>query len=285
MYNSINFSIRSNGSTAAVDYRSQPDRLYCQQGQYRTLLCPSDGIVNTCSGYAQYINYQPGNFNYVGNTGHPRNVLLPGDPPNTGSLPPLTGIMSMSPMHLAAVDCNTAATAGEQQLDGVAGKHHGWHIEHGRRSANHSSTTGPATQTDFKRNLYYTASGLIDAAINPSVPALAVVQDGLANPIEYAPWSYFKGLTWAYTDAWEKHVYAHLFPTQHAADHHLPHGHVSLQRGRRRNVSDQQSSRRRQRIVHGRLGPFHQELGQPAAVVVHGYSRTRRDRLFRQLLT
>ena len=51
---------------------------------------------------------RPGNFNYVGNTGHPRNVLLPGDPANTGGLPPSTGIMSMSPMHLAAVDCNTA---------------------------------------------------------------------------------------------------------------------------------------------------------------------------------
>ena len=71
---------------------------------------------------------------------------------------------------------------------------------------------GSGNSPNKLRNLYYTSSGLIDAQNNPSVPALAVVQDGLANPIEYQPWSYFKGLTWAYTDAWEKHVYAHLFP-------------------------------------------------------------------------
>ena len=71
---------------------------------------------------------------------------------------------------------------------------------------------GQGTSNDKRRNLNYTASGLIDATSNPSVPALAVVQDGLAGPINYSYWSIYKGLTWSYTDAWEKHVYAHLLP-------------------------------------------------------------------------
>ena len=30
--------------------------------------------------------------------------------------------------------------------------------------------------------------------------------------MNWQPWSIYKGLTWAYTDSWERHVYAHLFP-------------------------------------------------------------------------
>ena len=97
-----------------------------------TLLCPSDGVVNTCSGYAQYINYQPGNFNYVANTGHPRNVLLPGDPPNTGSLPPLTGIISTSKMYLGQIVLHTPASRSQRQRERHAGEHHRRHVEHGR---------------------------------------------------------------------------------------------------------------------------------------------------------
>ena len=48
------------------------------------------------------------------------------------------------------------------------------------------------------------------------MPALAVVQDGLANWTNWQPWSCVKGLTWSYTDAWEKHVYAHLLPPNSA---------------------------------------------------------------------
>jgi len=212
MYNSINFSYTVEWIYSGFPVIGpNPIDLTVNKASIATLLCPSDGVVNTCSGYAQYINYQPGNFNYVGNTGHPRNVLLPGDPPNGSSLPPLTGIMSMSPMHLAAVDCSTPPQQVNNNLTVSLAS-----ITDGTSNTAAVSesliNSGGGNDTDFKRNMYYTASGLIDAAINPSVSALAVVQDGLANPIEYAPWSYFKGLTWAYTDAWEKHVYAHLFP-------------------------------------------------------------------------
>jgi prepilin-type N-terminal cleavage/methylation domain-containing protein/prepilin-type processing-associated H-X9-DG protein len=210
MYNSINFSYTMEWVYNGPMKGPNPIDNTVIRASIASLLCPSDAIVNTCSGYAQYISYQPGNFNYVANTGHPRNVLLPGDPPNTGALPPLTGILSTSKMYLGQLFCTAISnpnvnvnvtlasiTAGTSNTAAVS-----------ESLVNDGSGNSP----DKRRNLYYTASGLVDAQNFPSVPALAVVQDGLANPIEYAPWSFFKGLTWAYTDAWERHVYAHLFP-------------------------------------------------------------------------
>ena len=91
------------------------------------------------------------------------------------------------------------------------------------------------------------------------MPALLVVQDGLANTMNWQPWSIYKGLTWAYTDAWERHVYSHLLPPNAPPVDDLLHQHVPLLRGGQRHEPDQQPSRRRQRLVHGRLGPLHQE--------------------------
>ena len=149
-----------------------------------SLLCPSDGVVNTCSGYAQYINYQPGNFNYVANTGHPRNVLMPGDPPNTGALPPLTGILSTAKMYLGQRFCTALSDPNVNVNVSLAS------ITDGTSNTAAVSESlvndGTGDSPDKRRNLHYTASGLIDAQDNPSVPALAVVQDGLAKPISYA---------------------------------------------------------------------------------------------------
>jgi prepilin-type N-terminal cleavage/methylation domain-containing protein/prepilin-type processing-associated H-X9-DG protein len=211
MYNSINFTYTVEWKYSGTIFGPNPIDYTVNKASIATLLCPSDGIVNTCSGYSQYINYQPGNFNYVANTGHPRNVLLPGDPPNTGSLPPLTGIISMSRMYVGQWWCITAAQDANTNVNVTLAS-----ITDGTSNTAAVSESlvndGTGNSPDPRRNLFYTASGLIDAQNNPSVPALAVVQDGLANPIPYAPWSFFKGLTWAYTDAWERHVYAHLFP-------------------------------------------------------------------------
>ncbi len=215
MYNAMNFAYE-NLATSEWAYSGpiigpDPTDYTVNKTSIATLLCPSDAVLNTCAGYAQYINYQPGNFNYVANTGHPRNVLLPGDPPNNGAFPPLTGIMSMSKMYLGQVFCHTAALDATTNVNVTLAS-----ITDGTSNTAAVSESlvndGSGNSPDKRRNLYYTRSGLIDAQNNPSVPALAVVQDGLANPIEYQPWSYFKGLTWAYTDSWEKHVYAHLFP-------------------------------------------------------------------------
>jgi prepilin-type N-terminal cleavage/methylation domain-containing protein/prepilin-type processing-associated H-X9-DG protein len=205
MYNSMNFSYTMEWAAPGPD----PVELTVIKASIATLLCPSDGVINTCSGYP--ITYQPGNFNYVANTGHPRNILLPGDPPNTGSLPPLTGIISMSPMYLGTVYCQTAAQQANTNVtvslasitDGTSNT----------AAVSESLTNdGSGNAADPRRNLFYTKAGLIDAQYYPSIAALGVVQDGLANPVIWQPWSIYKGLTWAYTDSWERHVYAHLFP-------------------------------------------------------------------------
>jgi prepilin-type N-terminal cleavage/methylation domain-containing protein/prepilin-type processing-associated H-X9-DG protein len=210
MYNSINFSYTMEWVYTGPMKGPNPIDNTVIRASIASLLCPSDGIVNTCSGYAQYISYVPGNFNYVANTGHPRNVLLPGDPPNTGPLPPLTGILSTSKMYLGQLFCTAISNPNVNVNVTLAS------ITDGTSNTAAVSESlvndGSGNSPDKRRNLYYTSSGLVDAQNFPSVPALAVVQDGLANPIEYAPWSFFKGLTWAYTDAWERHVYAHLFP-------------------------------------------------------------------------
>jgi prepilin-type N-terminal cleavage/methylation domain-containing protein/prepilin-type processing-associated H-X9-DG protein len=211
MYNAINFSYTLEWVYSGTIFGPNPVDYTVNKASIATLLCPSDGVVNTCSAYAQYINYQPGNFNYVANTGHPRNVLLPGDPANGGSLPQLTGIISMSPMYQGQVWCVTAAQQANTNVSVTLAS-----ITDGTSNTAAVSESlvndGSGKASDPRRNLFYTSSGLIDAQNNPSVAALAVVQDGLANPIPYQPWSQFKGLTWAYTDSWERHVYAHLFP-------------------------------------------------------------------------
>jgi prepilin-type processing-associated H-X9-DG protein len=214
LYNSMNFSYTLEwvypGSNSGPITGANPIDMTVNKASIATLLCPSDGVINTGSGDSSF-SYQCGNFNYVANTGHPRNVLLPGDPPNTGSLPPLTGIISMSRMYLGQWWCITTVADANTNVNVTLAS-----ITDGTSNTAAVSESlvndGSGNSPDPRRNLNYTNSGLIDARENPSVPALAVVQDGLAGPINWQPWSIYKGLTWAYTDAWERHVYAHLFP-------------------------------------------------------------------------
>src|SRR5262249_43722157 len=95
MYNAMNFSYTQEWvyPPGAITGPT-PIEMTVNKTTIAILLCPSDGVFNTGSGDGSF-SYQCGNFNYVANTGHPRNVLLPGDPPNGGALPPLTGIISM----------------------------------------------------------------------------------------------------------------------------------------------------------------------------------------------
>jgi prepilin-type N-terminal cleavage/methylation domain-containing protein/prepilin-type processing-associated H-X9-DG protein len=211
MYNSMNFSYTVEWQTAGAITGPNAIDFTVNKASVASLLCPSDGVINTCSGYAAYINFQPGNFNYVANTGHPRNILLPGDPPNTGSLPPLTGILSMSPMYLGQVYCQTAAQQATTNITVTLAS-----ITDGTSNTAAVSESlvndGTGASPDKRRNLYYTNSRFVDAQEFPSMPALQAVQDGLARPILYQFASIYKGLSWAYTDSWERHVYAHLFP-------------------------------------------------------------------------
>ena len=192
MYNAINFSYTLEWLYSGTMKGPNPIDNSVIRSSIATLLCPSDGVINTCSGYAQYIGYQPGNFNYVANTGHPRNVLLPGDPPNGGTLPPLTGILSMSRMYVGTVWCQTPAQNANTNVNVTLAS-----ITDGTSNTAAVSESlvndGSGNSSDKRRNLYYTSSGLIDAQNNPSVPALAVVQDGLAHPIELCPLELLQG--------------------------------------------------------------------------------------------
>ena len=100
----------------------------------------------------------------------------------------------------------------------------------------------------------------------------------------YQPWSHFKGLTWAYTDAWEKHVYAHLFPPNTKPINTYHTNTFRCQEGDSGMCPTSNHPGGVNVVVHGRLGPFHQELGQLADLVVHGNAGPRRNRVFGQLL-
>ena len=114
MYNAMNFAYQTrlhrNGPIPAPIIGPNPTDYTVNKASIATLLCPSDGIVNTCCGLCTVHQLPARQFQLCGEHGHPRNVLLPGDPPNSGNLPPLTGIMSMSKMYLGQVFCSTAAS-------------------------------------------------------------------------------------------------------------------------------------------------------------------------------
>jgi prepilin-type N-terminal cleavage/methylation domain-containing protein/prepilin-type processing-associated H-X9-DG protein len=207
LYNAMNFSYTEEWAYSGAVTGASPVDMTAYKASIATLLCPSDGVINTCSGDTSQ-SYPCGNFNYVGNTGHPRNVLLPGDQPNGGNVPPLTGVISMDRMYTQQGSCRSAAFAATTNLSVSLAS-----ITDGTSNTAAVSESlindGSGNSPDPRRNLNYTNSALIEQI---DVPALAVVQDGLAGYVNWQPWSVYKGLTWAYTDAWEKHVYSHLLP-------------------------------------------------------------------------
>jgi prepilin-type N-terminal cleavage/methylation domain-containing protein/prepilin-type processing-associated H-X9-DG protein len=208
IYNNLNFSYTNEWVYSGTLSGPSPTDYTAERAAISTFLCPSDGVVNTCSGDGT-VKGQMANLSYVGNTGHPRNVLLPGDASyGSGSPPQLTGVISMCRMYRAKGSCPSAASAATTDVTVSLAS-----ITDGTSNTAAASESlindGTGKMADKRRNLHYTNSGLIES---PNVPAMAVVQDGLANPVSYPSWSYYKGLSWAYTDAWEKHVYSHLLP-------------------------------------------------------------------------
>jgi prepilin-type N-terminal cleavage/methylation domain-containing protein/prepilin-type processing-associated H-X9-DG protein len=215
LYNSMNFIYTQEWSYPPNTITGpDPTELTVHKASVSTFLCPSDGIVNTGSGDST-VMFQCGNFNYVGNTGHPRTVLLPGDPPNGGNVSQLTGVISMSRMYTGQGACASTASAATTNLNVTLAS-----ISDGTSNTAAVSESllndGSGNSSDPRRNFNYTNSGIVDPFIQVDVPALAVVQDGLAGPINWQPWSIYKGHTWAYTDAWQKHVYSHLLPPNSA---------------------------------------------------------------------
>jgi prepilin-type N-terminal cleavage/methylation domain-containing protein/prepilin-type processing-associated H-X9-DG protein len=212
IYNSLNTQFTEEWAYSGNPTGPNPSELTAERASIATFLCPSDGIINTCSGDTS-AQFQCGNFNYVGNTGHPRNVLLPGDASyGTGSPPPLTGVISMCRMYTEQGSCPSAASAATTNVTVTLAS-----ITDGTSNTAAVSESlindGSGQMGDRRRNLYYTNAALIE---QPNVPALAVVQDGLNNAVLWQPWGIYKGMTWGYTDAWEKHVYSHLLPPNSA---------------------------------------------------------------------
>ena len=207
LFNALNLSYTEEWAYSGPVTGPSPVDMTVYKASVASLLCPSDGVVNTCSGDTS-ASYPLGNFNYVGNTGHPRNILLPGDPPTGGNVQPLTGIMSMDRMYTQQGSCASAAYAATTNLSVKLAS-----ITDGTSNTAAVSESlvndGSGNSNDVRRLLGYTNSGLVEQI---DVPALLVVQDALANFVNWQPWSIYKGLTWAYTDAWERHVYSHLLP-------------------------------------------------------------------------
>ena len=211
MYNSLNFSYTQEWVYSGPITGPNPTEMTVIKSTISTFLCPSDGTINTGSGDSS-VSYPCGNFNYVGNTGHPRNVLLPGDSPNGGNLPTLTGVISMSRMYTQTGSCSSASSAASTNVtvnlatitDGTSNT---------AAVSESLMNDGTGYSNDKRRLLNYTNAALVEQT---DVPANLVVQDGLANATNWQPWSIYKGHTWSYTDAWQKHVYAHLLPPNSA---------------------------------------------------------------------
>jgi prepilin-type N-terminal cleavage/methylation domain-containing protein/prepilin-type processing-associated H-X9-DG protein len=207
MYNNLNMTYTDQWVYSGPLMGPNPTENTVIRAAVSSFLCPSDGVVNNGSG-AGNIGFQPGNFNYVANSGHPRNILMPGDAPNGGTLPPLSGIISMTRMHNAQGPCSTAAAAATANLTVSLAS-----ITDGTSNTACLSESllndGTGNHRDPRRNLNYTNSALVQQA---DVPALLVVQDAQRGVVNWQDWSYYKGLTWAYSDGWERHVYAHVLP-------------------------------------------------------------------------
>ena len=165
MYNSMNLNYQ-NLATSEWAYSGaiigpNPTDFTVNKASIATLLCPSDGtVLQHAAGYAQYINYQPGNFNYVGNTGHPQERVAAGRPTEYRQPP------AADRHH---VDVEDVSGAGLLQLGGVgcdrqrqrhAGEHHRRDFEHGRgeRVARERRVWQQPCPNKL-RNLYYTSRG------------------------------------------------------------------------------------------------------------------------------
>jgi prepilin-type N-terminal cleavage/methylation domain-containing protein len=197
LFNALNFSFTEQYSGLVTGVNRT-----VQQASVSTLLCPSDGIQNRADGY------QVGNHNYVANSGHPRNVRVPGELAGGSVLPPSTGIIGMSRMFRTIGPCGNEGRARNTNLIVTLAA-----INDGTSNTAAVSESlmndGSGNATDRRRLLMYTDSALVEQI---DVPAILVVRDALAGSVNWQPWSVYKGHTWAYTDAWQRHVYAHLMP-------------------------------------------------------------------------
>lgn len=196
-YNELNFSSGGGWSEFAAGTTNQ---MRVSRIQMPAFKCPSESMINTADGIPA------ANFSYLANAGRPRNLLMPGQPSTSGGPPPPSkGIVTMSRMNPG---CGFSANWSQTTNNVVRIRD----VTDGTSNTamlSESLVSAGGTNTDRRRNLSYTNSAAIeqyDAYIDN------VVRDGLANPINFASWTTYKGHSWMYSDSWQKHVYAHLFP-------------------------------------------------------------------------
>ena len=164
-----------------------------------TFVCPSESVTNNnVEGLA--------NFNYVANAGPPRHLVLPTGGTSSSS----RGYIShsrMSDQGPGTANCQGQWLAGSNHTVSFRDLTDG--LSNTAAMSESLVNDGSGDHQDKRRNLYYTGAALIQ---QPGTNIRDVVNDGLANPVNWSDWSQYKGLTWLYTSSWEKHLYNHVFP-------------------------------------------------------------------------
>jgi len=199
MYNSLNFTYSAGWD--ALSQKSGPE-ITANLTVIGSFLCPSDGERN------RYIGVDWANFSYVASCGVPRNYLMPGAASTNAAAPPAsTGFISVSRMNVGGPwsskwrqNTNRSFALGAF-TDGLS------------NTAAYSESligNGTGTNSDPRRNLRSPNSS--DYMDNYDAYIDIVIRGGLADSSNWAPWTEERGMTWNYTDAWQKHTFATVFP-------------------------------------------------------------------------
>ncbi len=198
LYSSLNFNYSA--GWAALSVKSGPE-ITANLTVVGSFLCPSDGEKNT------YIGVNWANFNYVASCGVPRNYLMPGAPStNAAAPPPSTGFVSVSRMNTAGPwsekwrqNTNRSFALGAF-TDGLSNT---------AAFSESLISNGTGSNSDPRRNLRSLDSDYMD---NYDAYIDIVVRDGLATAYNWPAWTEERGMTWNYTDGWQKHTFATAFP-------------------------------------------------------------------------
>ncbi len=204
MYDALNFSYSAGwseiGYAGSDPHATGPNATVILAG-VSSFLCPSDGERNTYGG----INWA--NFNYVASCGVPRNMLWPGAPStNAASPPPPTGFISTSRMNVGGPWStkwrqNTAKSFSMGAFtDGLSNT---------LAFSESLISNGTGENRDPRRNLRTAVDGYMD---NYDPYLDIVVRSGLATAYNWPAWTEERGMTWAFSDAWQKHTFASVFP-------------------------------------------------------------------------
>lgn len=198
MYNALNFIYSSGWSE--LDTRQGPN-ITSNLTVIASFLCPSDGERNTYAG----VNWA--NFNYVASCGVPRNYLTPGAPSTNAAAPPAsTGFISVSRMNVKGPwsdkwrqNTNRSFAIGAF-TDGLSNT---------AAFSESLISNGTGVNRDPRRNLRTVESDYMD---NYDAYIDIVVREGLATAYNWEPWTEERGMTWSFSDGWQKHTFATAFP-------------------------------------------------------------------------